>query len=638
MADVGLNICRRLVRSGVKPDVIREKIRVVNKRAKNDAPAQLMNEGFLELRYRSMLKSLREVPMIPLPSSFTLLESDKSEVGNNKETASSNIRAIASSVKTETKPKLMENPVPQQKDLHHNPRSIQNTIKDLDTIQGNAKQVIQKNYSPAEGIHPDNRSESHLGKLTSWMRHMNEKQSEEQEAELSMKVLTQPGKTGGSTIDFHGTYKVRKTISEFIRKAAKLIESDDPELRRTALRTARKAVSLAHASHGNGHAILLPVLNVYTTVCLGSNLLPHCEKALEIMDKISSNLDYDTIPIELDPMYFCPIRESAVQQAIRVTLHFKKKDFKTAITAAGVAMKQFEEVGNEDEMVRLAREKVELTHALSLYSVGNRTESHALFKKLLMETIRRYGKSSTKIATILQLLSLSSLKMGNFKDAVTLVSMAYKNLHKELGESHPRTMSCMTQISEILLLSKQFTAATKWLVVLNRIYIEHLTTFGTPLSPKNHAEALHLLSLAYLGLNKVEQALQVSNHSVLQFQMIHVLGSISSEEVTPLLAKSHSTWCTAYRKSGRYADMSASSKEPPKILTRLEGLLCMSQLLDTPGSQATFVCCYLSCLKLLVLNSQCKKKKTTTTTTTTKNRNSMPYYTSATSMLGWVGM
>eukprot|EP01060_Flectonema_neradi_P011289 TRINITY_DN1838_c0_g1_i2.p1 TRINITY_DN1838_c0_g1~~TRINITY_DN1838_c0_g1_i2.p1 ORF type:complete len:693 (+),score=116.98 TRINITY_DN1838_c0_g1_i2:236-2080(+) len=523
---------------------------------------------------------------MPLPSTFTFLEQKNAPAADTKSIASSRIKAIASSVKTDIKPSLIDNPVTQQKDIPA-PRNIQTTIRDLETIQGDAKQAIQKDLPAEDDAHSDRRS-SHLGKLTSWLRHKAERESEKHEAELSMQVLTNPGKSSSvvDTLDFKGIYHARKTIAEFIRKASRLIESEDPEHHRTALRTARKAVSLAQATHGSGHAVLLPVLNVYTAVCLGCNLLPHCEKSLHLMDKIFESLDYETVPIELDPMFFCPVRENAVQQAMRVTLHFKKKEFQSAIDAAAIAMKQFESVNRDDNMVTLAREKVELTNAVSLYSLGRLDESHTQFKKLLMTTIRKYGKTSTKSATVLQLMSVNSLKMGNNKDAITLVSMAYKNLHKGLGESHPQTMSCMTQISEILLLTKQFTAATKWLVVLNRIYIDHLTTFGTPLSPLNHARALHLLSLAYLGLNKAEQALQVANHSVLKCQTIHELG-YSSEECIPLLTNSLSIWCTAYRKAGRYTDMT-TSKEQPVIITRLEGLLGMSQLMDSPKSRETF--------------------------------------------------
>ena len=520
----GRTLARRLIRTGMKAAYVRDRMHKVVREKRlifddeadvtREASAQLVSEGFAELRYRSILMVMKDgVPRLPFPS------------------------ATSPEVSLNLTPKRM---VP----------TWDEQLKGKQTITDMVSPVPDLSNAPLEDptMRPQ-REGSRLARLKKWWTRQEEESAVQDEAVKGMRTLLEPGSVGDEVpvkLASMPRVELRAIVSKKLREATELLQAEEADNAVQALRLSREAVTLMQRSHGPRHPSLLPVMNVYAFACLHNRQLQHCEVAVRILESLFDAFD-PNLHAEKgdDPLGFDPVRERAVLLSTTMQMSFLKGDYPAAVENAQGALKLFDTI-TSDETVRAAREGVALMLGVTLSQLGRDEEAANQFKSSLVERVKHHTEGSANVAPNLQLMSMFALKTKNFDEALTLATKAYKNLHSTLGEHHPRTMGSMRQVAEVCLHTKQYSTAAKWLGVLTMMYIEYLNRFGTALSPLEHAKALHLLSLSYLGLQRPEQALQVATNSLRLFE--RVVGPLSPLMREPLLS-----WCTAYRMAGFHA-------------------------------------------------------------------------------------
>eukprot|EP01063_Lacrimia_lanifica_P006158 TRINITY_DN13696_c0_g1_i2.p1 TRINITY_DN13696_c0_g1~~TRINITY_DN13696_c0_g1_i2.p1 ORF type:complete len:537 (+),score=175.85 TRINITY_DN13696_c0_g1_i2:1208-2818(+) len=303
-------------------------------------------------------------------------------------------------------------------------------------------------------------------------------------------------------------------------------------------------------THGALHPALIPVLNVYAFGCLQRRMLEEGEKATQIMTKLA---DYLALreregKVLLGPLGFLPQRELAVMNANKMQIAVMKGDHAQAVEHARAALECFAAVPDEegDETVGTAKEGLSVFLGVLLSSLGRNDEANAQFKGSLVEMVGRHSETSPAIAPPLYSMATHHMKMKNYDEATTLAATAYKNFHAALGEFHPKTMGAMRRVAEIALEAKQYRTAFRWLIELNRVYFEHLFRKRIALAPLDHARALHLLALAYLGLRDPRAALKVAHNSL-------QLHENAAPPDSALLCDPLQTWCHAFRLAGGHA-------------------------------------------------------------------------------------
>eukprot|EP01061_Rhynchopus_euleeides_P019508 TRINITY_DN3206_c0_g1_i1.p1 TRINITY_DN3206_c0_g1~~TRINITY_DN3206_c0_g1_i1.p1 ORF type:complete len:682 (+),score=164.54 TRINITY_DN3206_c0_g1_i1:1900-3945(+) len=557
MSAPGRTLARRLVRTGLKPATIRERIHKVvrDKRLQSDneedvvreATSQLISEGFAELRYRSILVVMKDgIPRLPFPSTTTpdvALSLPKKTVVAPEELKGK--RTLTD----------MVSPVP---DLPATPLKT--------SVQGDKADDSQPDFREDPALRP-RRENSRLAQLKRWWSRSATEVAVKDEAAKGMRTLLEPGSgTEEAPLKLATVppVEIRSIVSKKLREATELLRSDGPaEQPLQALRLSREAVTLMQRSHGPRHPSLLPVLNVYAFACLHNKQLEHCQVAVRILQSMFESFD-PTLHVEQgdDPLGFDPVRERAVMLSTMMQVDFLQGEYTSAVDHARDALKLFDDI-TSDDTVRAAREGVALMLGVALSQLGRDHDAETQFKSALVERVQHHTEESVDIAPNLQLMSMFALKMKNFDEAQTLATKAYKNLHSTLGEHHPRTMNSMRLVAEVCLHTKQYSAAAKWLGVLTMMYIDYLNRFGTALSPFEHAKALHLLSLSYLGLQRAEQALQVATNSLRLYE--RVVGPLSPVMREPLLS-----WCTAYRMAGFHARRNGAQYVVPVLERFLE--------------------------------------------------------------------
>eukprot|EP01064_Diplonema_japonicum_P027474 TRINITY_DN3976_c2_g1_i1.p1 TRINITY_DN3976_c2_g1~~TRINITY_DN3976_c2_g1_i1.p1 ORF type:complete len:690 (+),score=171.31 TRINITY_DN3976_c2_g1_i1:76-2145(+) len=555
--EIGIQVAKRLVRSGLKSAKIRERIEKVVKERKvelrgkgvgegevellvgSEARTQLLNEAFAELRYRSLLMVMRnEMPLLPMQRSDTDLEYPAIAKVPIDPKPGSPMKQI-----TFSPPPLKPSPSPS--------RSMPSPVPTLSDPVGKGPPTSRQ-----EGLHVNR--VGRLGRLYSWWNRTHTNALENSEGRKGMTLLQETSRGGiGNMTDADmlrasslTPLEVRYLVAKRIRKVTELIRTEGVlEQPHEALKLARESLVMMQCTHGAGHPLLLPVLNVYAFACLHVKHLEQCQLAVKILDNMFEKLENEhaeSVVYPMDPLCYSPQREKAILLSVVMQLSYHNGQFKDAVDFANKALEVFEEVG-DDETIASAKDSVSLMLAVSLTMLGRSEEAEVQFKRSLVDLVDRHSQNSPAIVPNLQLMSAYAMNMKNYDEAQTLAATAYKNLHQNLGQHHPRTLSGMKQVAEMCLLTKQYKTAAKWLLVLNRMYIEYLTRFGAALSPVEHANSLHLLSLSFLGLHKPEEALQVSTHSLRLYER-----TISGQELLalrePLL-----TWCTAFRMCGCHA-------------------------------------------------------------------------------------
>eukprot|EP01059_Diplonema_ambulator_P004937 TRINITY_DN14683_c0_g1_i1.p1 TRINITY_DN14683_c0_g1~~TRINITY_DN14683_c0_g1_i1.p1 ORF type:complete len:689 (+),score=227.99 TRINITY_DN14683_c0_g1_i1:115-2181(+) len=589
--DIGVQIAKRLVRSGMKASKIRDRVRcVIAKKeeelggrlegkelralAESEARTQLLNEAFSELRYRSLLMVMKnEMPLVPLQQ-------------NDKSLDECTIPALGRLPSFDPRP---ANPL---REISTTLPAVTASPAELQSMPSPVPELTsQPPAPPAQRETMYVNREGRLSRLYTWWNKTQVQALETSEFHKGMKVLQEASKGGRATMTQDEMIKiasltpleVRFLVAKKVRKVTELFRTEgDIDQPYAALRLARESLAIMLNTHGAGHPLMLPVLNVYAFSCLQVKQFAHCELAVQILDRLFTTIDKEEEMVyPLDPLCYSPRRETAILLSIKMQLAYHKGQFQQAVDCALQALDAYDEV-SDDETIAAAKDSVSLMLAVSLTMLGRNEEAEAQFKRSLVDLVDRHSTGSTAIVPNLQVMSAYAMNMKNYEDARTLAATAYKNLHSALGQHHPRTLSGMKQVAEMCLLTKQYKTAAKWLLVLNRMYIEYLTRFGAALSPVEHANSLHLLSLSFLGLHKPEEALQVSTHSLRLYEKTVSGGELEALR-EPLL-----TWCTAFRMCGCHAQLNGA-KHVTTVLHRFLDIIKMPGL-SQPAPSDVWYC------------------------------------------------
>ncbi|KAJ9448507.1 hypothetical protein DIPPA_31509 [Diplonema papillatum] len=596
--------------------------------AGSEAATQLLNEAFAELRFRSLLLLMKtDLPRVPLPSTTqyekltgpelqrrpvlptmtakpystppTQQQEQPEQEQQPQQDGEREHHANEGTSTEQPKPEPLQqekpreppadvpgsqkkaaafsSPLPQQPAddaqphttkllQRHQPRTLPSTSSDIPLPDFSA--IVER----PDG-YPAGRAGSRLGRLYHWWTRVSANDEVHAEKERGLRMLRDPGSEISRNdllrIGALAPVEVRFLVSKRLKEAMDLLRADGPPSQLLeALKLCRQCVAIMQTSHGTGHPGLFPVLNVYAVACAHVKAVPQCELAVRILDKMYTVLRLDEkegLQFPLDPLCFDPKRERGVLLSTMMQLASHKGQHEDVAKYAREALQLFGEVSDDDETIRSAKEGVSLTLGVALCVLGRDAEADLEFKKALVDMAHSYSPSSASIAPHLQMLSLTALRAKNFDEAQTLAALAYKNLHTTFGEHDPRTMTSMRQVAEICLQNRQYRLAAKWLIVLNRMYIEHLTKHGTALQPLEHARALHLLCLSNLGLRRAEPAMQIATHSLRLHDRL--LPASSGALRDPLLA-----WCTAYRMVAGHAKKNGALYVFP-VLERFLGIL-----------------------------------------------------------------
>eukprot|EP00755_Sulcionema_specki_P029798 Sspe_Gene.92928::Locus_65675_Transcript_1_1_Confidence_1.000_Length_1859::g.92928::m.92928 len=580
-------LARKLVRTGVPAREIRQRIDKVLKAVtatssdpkslqahSSEARTELLNEGFAELRYRSLLQVMHnEMPRFPIPRNHLEPPPSNAMFPGGSPSERPPVPQVTAPAKSKT---AVGFPVPTLPEGGDSPIDLSAARKGQQAPacqavrEGRLRRLYKwwgKQVEQQQQRAPPPEDEPATAPSSSAATPPNHLQKQ-QESSTEVAVKDEDRE---KAIDF-SPLEARFLIARRLRQIMEFMQNGGTADTHRAHRLTGQALKVLGYTHGEDHPSLIPVLNVYAFTSLLCGEMKRCEEALEKLEHLLESPDnIRSFLHPHDPLIFDPKREKAVMLATKARKALVQQNFEGVIEHATAALALFEEVGAKVPDIYLS-----LMLARALGECGRVEEADKRFKAILNEVVREHSHTSARIAPHLRYMVGFALKQEKFHDAKVLAATAYRNLHEQLGEFHPQTLSSMQQVAEVMLRSKEYRAAAKWLVVLNRLYLEHLMKYKTNLSPLDRAKALHLLSLSYLGLDRFKSAVQVSTQCLWLYEKL--LGPTAPQLRDPLLA-----WATAYRMAGAHASRNGAELAIPA----LEKLLMVIVKAEKAGHRST---------------------------------------------------
>eukprot|EP01065_Artemidia_motanka_P042301 TRINITY_DN5643_c1_g1_i1.p1 TRINITY_DN5643_c1_g1~~TRINITY_DN5643_c1_g1_i1.p1 ORF type:complete len:705 (+),score=77.47 TRINITY_DN5643_c1_g1_i1:70-2184(+) len=556
LPEVAYSLVRKLIHNGVPAARIRARIEKVHKEFSKDTtghaltvPAhdphvQLVNEAFTELRYRSLLGCMRkDMPLFPKQSGD---EDEYWPTGTAKPVVPGVSTAEASAL-VRTNPQRVSFPLPQLVKPPGSEEPQQDTA--LNELAPARRGRLQTVYRWLQSQSSERRYARPV--LMPRRIETTSRGKDPDPGNLLTDALVAPARETGRPVAYLSPLEARCVASRLLRQASEMLSAaGDPAAAHTAAVRAFQGVSYAielfREAHGitdgSDHPLLVPALNVRAFCALQGGDLPGCQEDLNRLKALllGMNCTDDVCVYPMDPLRFQPRREKAIMLATLTRYALQKDDLECVVESAQEALSLFD----ADER-NTGGATLSLIKAHALARLGRTEEAEEVFKSTLQEVVEQYSRHSPLIVPHLEMMATFALEQKNFSDATVLASTAYQNLYVNYGGLHPRTMYQMQQVAEVYLRTKNYAVATTWLKVLHRLCIEHIQRFGRPPARLRYAKALHLLSLAHLGLRRTRAALQFSTRSLYMHERVLPADSPLMRE--PLLA-----WVTAFRMTSGY--------------------------------------------------------------------------------------
>eukprot|EP00756_Hemistasia_phaeocysticola_P006029 Hpha_TRINITY_DN13632_c1_g1::TRINITY_DN13632_c1_g1_i1::g.122951::m.122951 len=574
---IARTLARKLIRAGVPADRVRARIAAVFAEDGEDAQNmvekqnQLIAEAFTELRYMSMLGAMRkEMPHFPLPPGVYMSNDDDDDLDDEGPAGRPTVpRIVAEEMRKRKKGgKQVAFPIPAGKgpgsrkgvviDLPGAPRQQGRLRRLFGWMKAEKAEREQSGHNRRRPIAPPVPPRP-LPQLVvareagMWPVPIDELPSRARDPMQEVSLSIRPGTGDGRAAADLTPQEARFVVSRMIRSATDLLNMPSPGTQSSnahAHQLAVQALAIFRVAHGltggekDAHQLLVPVLNVRAFTALLGGDFECCRQDLMKINVLLDGMDCTTeglVVFSDDPLAFQPRRERIFMLSTKTRFMLQSGDLDATVN---LARQTLDLMGDETLWVGgTPTISLILAHALSL--LGRTEEADEEFRKALQASLDNFSPNSAMLVPYLQMMALFAKKQQNYDDAKVFSAIAYRNLHGSLGDSHPRTMYSMQQVAEIYLRTRQYREAATWLITLQRLFTEHMKSTGKPPIPLHYAKALHLLCLAYLGLNRTRSAMNCATTSLRLHERHLPVDSPQMRE--PLMA-----WATAFRMAGMH--------------------------------------------------------------------------------------